>query len=281
MTDDGEFEFIARLRDFGLSQKEARLYHHLLKYAAKPPAVIARHLHTYREDVHRTLTTLIEKGMVRPSLSAPTVYAAVDLDIALNSAVKKHESELREMEARKRELAELAEAMAMERAPPEPADGCSYRVLRGPNELNTLSIELMSRATSDISMLMPGAVLPIFNRIGVLDMVPDAARRGVRMRLLTDISDANLESGRYILEHGVELRHAEPSGGLQFAVHDAKKSVVFIRFDPTRGMLDTSVAAFLCGSPTYAGYLLFHYEHAWKQAVDGAERIRALVESGQ
>ncbi|MGZ4852852.1 MAG: helix-turn-helix domain-containing protein, partial [Halobacteriota archaeon] len=70
MTDDGEFEFIARLRDFGLSQKEARLYHHLLKYAAKPPAVIARHMHTYREDVHRTLTTLIEKGMVRPSLSA-------------------------------------------------------------------------------------------------------------------------------------------------------------------------------------------------------------------
>jgi hypothetical protein len=32
----------------------------------------------------------------------------VDLDTALDSAVKKHESELREMEARKRELQELS-----------------------------------------------------------------------------------------------------------------------------------------------------------------------------
>jgi sugar-specific transcriptional regulator TrmB len=52
---------------------------------------------TYREDVHRTLTELIEKGMVRPSLDSPTMSAAVDLDNALESALKKQESELREM----------------------------------------------------------------------------------------------------------------------------------------------------------------------------------------
>jgi sugar-specific transcriptional regulator TrmB len=46
--------------------------------------------------------------MVHPSLDSPTTYAAVDLDIAVESALKKQESELREMEARKRELQELA-----------------------------------------------------------------------------------------------------------------------------------------------------------------------------
>jgi sugar-specific transcriptional regulator TrmB len=58
--------------------------------------------------VHRTLTSLIEKGMVRPSLDSPAMSAAIDLDTALESALKKQESELREMEARKRELQELA-----------------------------------------------------------------------------------------------------------------------------------------------------------------------------
>jgi sugar-specific transcriptional regulator TrmB len=105
-TDD---EFTRRLIGFGLSEKEAQLYLHLLKYGPKTPSPLAKSLQTYREDVHRTLTSLIEKGMVRSSLDSPTVYAAIDLDTALGSALQKQQSELREMEARKRELQELSQ----------------------------------------------------------------------------------------------------------------------------------------------------------------------------
>jgi sugar-specific transcriptional regulator TrmB len=42
--------------------------------------------------------------MVTPSLDSPTVYAAVDLEAALDIALKKHETELREMEQKKQEL---------------------------------------------------------------------------------------------------------------------------------------------------------------------------------
>jgi sugar-specific transcriptional regulator TrmB len=45
--------------------------------------------------------------VVRASFDSRTVYAAIDLDTALDSTVKKHEHELREMEAQKRELQEL------------------------------------------------------------------------------------------------------------------------------------------------------------------------------
>jgi len=103
-----EDEFTHRLIGFGLSEKEAQTYLHLLKYGPKTPSPLAKSLHTYREDVHRTLTSLIDKGMVRPSLDSPTTYAAVDLEAALESALNKRESELREMEVRKRELQELA-----------------------------------------------------------------------------------------------------------------------------------------------------------------------------
>ena len=88
-------EFIARLISFGLSEKEARTYLHLLKYGPKTPSPLAKSLKTYREDVHRTLTALMENGMVDPSLDTPTIYAALDLDVALESAEKKQESELR------------------------------------------------------------------------------------------------------------------------------------------------------------------------------------------
>ena len=105
---DSNDEFIRKVMSFGLTEKEAECYFYLLKYGPKTPSPLAKSLQTYREDVHRTLKSLIEKGMVRPSLDSPTVYVAVDLDTALGSALKKHESELREMEARKRELQELS-----------------------------------------------------------------------------------------------------------------------------------------------------------------------------
>jgi sugar-specific transcriptional regulator TrmB len=57
-TDD---EFTCRLIGFGLSEKEAQTYLHLLKYGPKTPSPLAKSLHTYREDVHRTLTSLIDR----------------------------------------------------------------------------------------------------------------------------------------------------------------------------------------------------------------------------
>ena len=107
MADDSEF--ITKLIGFGLSEKEAKIYLHLLKYGPKPPSLLAKSLKTYREDIYRMLTGLIDKGMVNPSLELPTVYAAVELDMALDAAFKKHESEFREMEIRKQELQELSQ----------------------------------------------------------------------------------------------------------------------------------------------------------------------------
>jgi len=275
-------EFTCRLIEFGLNDKEARLYHHLLKYGAKPPAVIARHMHTYREDVHRTLNALLEKGIVVKSLSTPTVYVAVPPETAFEAVFVEHKLEQQKRATLKRELVELAAAINMDDAPSAPADGCRYRVLSGPKEIDAVSKKHNSEATSDISTMMPGPFLDVFFLTGQLDMVPDLLRRGVRTRLITDISSANLEAARYALERGVELRHLEASGGMQFTVYDAITSFVLIRFDPARSLFkDMSLTIFLCESPTYARRLMYHYELAWKQAADGAERIRALEESGQ
>ncbi|MGZ4951289.1 MAG: helix-turn-helix domain-containing protein, partial [Halobacteriota archaeon] len=63
-----EDDFITHLMGFGLTEKEAQCYFYLLRYGPKTPSPLAKSLNTYREDVHRTLQNLIEKGMVRPSL---------------------------------------------------------------------------------------------------------------------------------------------------------------------------------------------------------------------
>jgi sugar-specific transcriptional regulator TrmB len=114
-----EDEFARRLVVFGLNEKEALVYSHLLKYGPNTQSRLAKALKTYREDVRRTLNGLIGKSMVRPSVDGAAVYTAVGLDEALDSAVKKHTAELLEMEARKRELTELAQKQRLH--PPDKA----------------------------------------------------------------------------------------------------------------------------------------------------------------
>lgn len=180
MADDSGF--IARLIRFGLSEKEAQLYFHLLKYGAKPVAIVTRHMKTYREDVHRTLKRLVDKGMVAESISKPTVYAAVPLETALNATLTVHKLERQQMENRKRELEELFDAIdssapvAMDSSPVE---RCSYRVLSGPKEMHAFSIQNLLSATYDISSFLWGSVLGLFFTSGIFDMGADAVQRGV------------------------------------------------------------------------------------------------------
>jgi len=166
-------ELTRHLMSFGFNEREARLYHHLLKYGARPPAVIARHMRTYREDVHRTLNALLDKGMVAKSLSAPTVYIAVPLKNALDGFFVQHELQKHEKATHKRELIELAETVQVDSAFQDSAEGCRYRVLSGANQVDAASKQLNSEATSHISSLMPGPFLGILYLTGQLDIVPD------------------------------------------------------------------------------------------------------------
>src|ERR1019366_8714397 len=160
---DDDADLITRLTGFGLCEKEARLYLHLLKHGPKTPSPLAKAQKTYREDVHRTLTSLIKKAMVRSSLDSPTVYAAVDLDTALEAALKKHESELREMDERKRELQELSQQQRFH--PPDEVS--TFKIIKSIKELVVAMLPILDSMQEDCVMVVPSGAAVIASQFGV------------------------------------------------------------------------------------------------------------------
>lgn len=180
-TDD---EFTRRLIGFGLSEKEAQLYLHLLKYGPKTPSPLSKSLQTYREDVHRTLTSLIEKGMVRPSLDSPTVYAAIDLDTALGSALQKQQSELREMEARKRELQELSQQQWF-----RPSDKVStFKIIKSIKGRIAVAMPLIDPTQEEWLIAAPAYLTVVASLFGVNDAAYEFIKRGGKVRAIVDMS---------------------------------------------------------------------------------------------
>ena len=273
---DDDAEFISRLIGFGLSEKEAQAYLHLLKYGPKTPSPLAKSLNTYREDVHRTLTSLIEKGMVRPSLDSPTIYAAVDLDSALESAFKKQESELREMEARKRELQELSERQRF-----RPSDEVkTFKIIKNVKELVGISVPAAAACDNEVILVSPEEVIAVASLFGILDEVQRLIERGASFRMLTDVSYSAIEFIKEALSIGEEVRHLDGYQGVYFAVLDKKICFHGINLDIKHISLTQPIAMLYTDDPTYAEYLTATFEMLWQQAIPAERRIEELQKQG-
>jgi len=274
MADDSEF--LSRLISFGLSEKEAQLYFHLLKYGPKPPSLLAKSLKTYREDVHRMLTGLIDKGMVNPSLDSPTVYAAVDLETALDSALKKHEAELREMEMKKQELQELSRQQLF-----RPSDEFStYKILKSVKD-SVAAISSLGSSMEEELLACCSKNMPILISLyGGFEALKEFIDRGGKVKVISDIPYPNIELAQLSLEMGIELRHIERYSGILFIVFDRKSVIHYINADIKRMSLDEPVSALWSDDPTYANYLASTFEVLWEQTIPAAQRIEELLKEG-
>src|SRR5271157_3495919 len=272
-TDD---EFTRRLIGFGLSEKEAQLYLHLLKYGPKTPSPLAKSFQTYREDVHRTLTALIEKGMVRPSLTSPTLYTAVELETALESALKEHESELRELEARKRELQELVKQQQF-RASDEVA---KFKILKNIKEVVDTALPLFLSAENEFLWVVNTAGVEFGEKFGTVEAEKEFIERGGRCRGITDISYRLIDPIRHSLDIGVEVRHFDGYSGIYYGVFDKKHCVSAINIDVQHLRLSEPLSMLYTDDPAYAGYLISTFEMLWRQSVPAEERIHELLKQG-
>ena len=273
MADDSEF--ITRLIGFGLSEKEAQIYFHLLKYGPKPPSLLAKSLKTYREDVYRTLTSLMDKGMVNPSLESPTVYTAVDLDIALASTIKKHETELREMEKRRRELEEISKQRWF-----RPSDEFStFKIIKSLKE--GIGLDMPALATTVEEWI--NVTAPIFLVIASLNIIEDEKKfidRGGKIKVITDFSYPHIEIVQQLLDIGNDVRQLTGYRGILFSVFDRKISTSAINVDINRMSLDTPMSLLWTDDPTYADYLISTFEMLWERSVPAAQRIEELLKEG-
>ncbi len=271
MADDSEF--LSRLIGFGLSEKEAQLYLHLLKYGPKPPSLLAKSLKTYREDVYRTLTGLIDKDMVNPSLETPTVYAAVELDIALDTALKKHETELLEMERRKQELQEMSKQQRF-----RPSDEfATFKILKSVKEAAATIISIVTSLEERFLWVAPGSTVVAASLFGINEAVKKLVERGGRVRGICDVTHQIIEPVQELLDIGEDVRHLSQYRGIYLGVFDNKSSVSSINVDITRVSLDAPLSILWTDDPTYADYLTSTFELLWRQSIPAAQRIEELL----
>ena len=130
------------------------------------------------------------------------MYVAVDLDTAPESALKKHEGELHEMEARKRELQELAKQQRF-----RPSDGvATFKIVKSIKDVLGAALPVfLSRKESFWVVNREGVKFSA--AFGILEAEREFIESGGQCCGISDVTYRIIDVIRYHLDIGADVRH--------------------------------------------------------------------------
>ncbi|HYA33147.1 MAG TPA: helix-turn-helix domain-containing protein [Candidatus Bathyarchaeia archaeon] len=274
LTIDNEQALTKLLSDFGLGEKEAQLYVHLLKYGPKRATDLARSLKTYREDAYRRCAKLIDIGMITKSKADSSRYVPISLNEALDAALLAHHKKLDPLRETKQEVIEPAQNSL------EAAASQMFKMLTTVGEVVSAISHLINTAEASIAFVAHPH-FKLMSMGGFVNHYRSAVQRGVRVRGVLPCSANNVSAVRQYLNSGVELRLQDEYRGITTLVADEKRSVSVIHANLKAMLsLDEPVAALWSDSSEQAEFLMSAFDFAWKQAVPAEQRIDELLKEG-
>jgi sugar-specific transcriptional regulator TrmB len=264
-------ELLKRLMEFGLNEREARLYVCLLKHGATTVAKLTKNLGTYRVDVHRTLESVIDKGLVEALLDAPLIYVAVPIREAVNSALEERMDEYRKMQQMTHELVEIVERIHF-----KPTEEVSkFRLVRSVKRARTIMSRMVKAAQKDI-VFITTPYLSTIVEFGSLADYKNAAKRGVSVRCVTNISEKNLDAVLNARNY-VGIRHYSDYHGIRFLAVDNRESFTALDCDVLQSESDLRNVWLWSNNIGFAEHLRATFEILWTQSRSMEERTNEIL----
>jgi sugar-specific transcriptional regulator TrmB len=96
-----------RLRDFGLTKNESKIYIFLSKNGPKKALEISREEKIPRTETYHLLSNLHIKGIVVPSIQRPTRFLPVTIEKAIESMLDNQQKKIEDLKILKHDMIEL------------------------------------------------------------------------------------------------------------------------------------------------------------------------------
>ena len=96
-----------KLRDFGLTKNESKIYVFLSKTGPKKAIEISREENIPRTETYHLLSTLEIKGIVKASVERPTKFSAVKIEKAIESIIENQQRRIEDLKTLKQDMIDL------------------------------------------------------------------------------------------------------------------------------------------------------------------------------
>jgi len=260
------------LVEHGIPERGARLYLAACRAGPQTASELARLAALNRVEAYRFLRQLQEAGLLRSTGQRPMRLAAVPPAELIDRWIRRAAERLHRLEGDKpRLLNDLQGDLLI----PDPDDARKFQVLEGRGAIQTFLKRRLGTAEKEVSLTVSGFALAAAIDGGVDRAIKEAVDRGVRVRMVTEVTSGNLRDAQHFASF-VEVRHANAPVTNRAIVLDRTGLLVFVSGEEGLGPTGESQVALWTTSSDLLARARQYHQRVWSQAVNAARRFVEL-----
>lgn len=260
------------LVEHGVPERGARLYLAACRAGPQTASALARLAGLHRVEAYRFLRQLEREGLLKTTGRRPMRLAAVPPSELLEKYVRHAADRLERLEGgRTRLLSDLEEELSG----PDPEDDQKFAVLDGRDRIQAFLKRRFGLAEREVILSVSGFSLAWAIDGGVDRSMKEATERGVRIRMVTEISRGTLSDAKHFASFA-ELRHAVAPVTNRAIVIDRAGALVFVSGEEGLGPTGEAQVALWSTAPEFIARARQYHQRLWGRATIAARRIVEL-----
>lgn len=260
------------LVEHGVPDRAARIYLVACREGPQSASELARRAAVPRVDAYRLVRTLEREGLLTASGRRPMRFVAVPPSEVVDRFIHRATEHLRRLETdRGRLLTDWQQEIAFG----EPDGPRKFLVLEGRPAIQAFLKRRFGVAEREILLSVSGFSLATAVDGGLDRALKEAQGRGVRIRMVTEISAANLGDAKHFASF-VELRHATAPVTNRAIAVDRAGALVFVSGEEGLGASGENQVALWSSAPEFLGLVRQYHQRTWSRGSAAAARIVEL-----
>ena len=258
------------LEDFGLSEKEARVYYILSRLGSASANEISVATQYNRLQTYRSVKGLLDRGIVEISLERPRRYTPLKIELAIS---------LLEQEAADRiVLLESKKPLLLQKWSEQsnfPASKASYtfRIIQGSKNVFKFALLLFESAKKGIDISIKGTEITLWINEGAADSLHRKISKQVITRVITENGKQNTEAISAFPEF-CDLRHVSSLNTVPIILIDNKEALICLNGN-TKGVPENAIWT---NHPELVGTMTSFFNILWSNSKKRKTMVKSAPE---
>jgi sugar-specific transcriptional regulator TrmB len=266
-SEQGAEAILSYLQDFGLNEKEAKIFFILSKKGSLTTTEITSLTEFSKLQSYRAIKELLNKGLVEMSLERPRRFTALRIEQALNLLGQEAEKKILELE-KKTPL--LLKEWSASNALQANTMNYTFRIIQGIKNVEKFRTMLFQSAKKDIAVtIRPNELMKL-----VIDGADDVFEKltvsnNVSIRGLSEVNKFNVNASKRFLEFS-KFHHVIHPNIVPFTIIDQQEALICLSRDGKDGLPENAIWT---NHPEMTRILMGFFEMLWGMSQDGKSRI--------